>query len=294
MTVAGEIILLRAGVATAAALVGGLIGVSVKNIAHSTLCGLVSLAAGALLAVTVLHVFPEATFTIAESVGRGWSLPVATAGILLGLGLFYLVGKHVYYMCPACAATASECQQGYLRLGVLLIITLSLHATMDGLAIAAGYEHGNATLGALIMVAVSYHKVPEGLALVSVCRLAGWSRIRSLVITAVVEMTTALGALLGILLLRGASPLWLGLTLAFIGGSFLYTVGFATLKEMVEHESNSILVYAVMGALSMVVIQYALPFAHEHGHNNETRRGAAVQTLRSIRTAAPGFLRALR
>lgn len=255
-------IVVRAGVATLAALIGGLLGVSFKSVAHTTLCGLVSLAAGALLAVTGLHILPEAAQSVADAGYGAWSWPITLAATGVGLLVFYLIGKYVYYMCPACAATASERQEGYLRLGILLIITLTLHSMMDGLAIAAGYEHHNNMLGALILVAVSYHKVPEGLALVSVCRLAGWSRARALFTTTAVEMTTALGALLGIYMLRGASTLWLGLTLGFIAGSFLYTVGFATLKEMMEHESNSIVVYAVMGVLSIVLIQAALAGLH--------------------------------
>jgi ZIP family zinc transporter len=254
------LILWRAGIATVAALVGGFVGISVKHVAHSTLCGLVSLAAGALLAVTVVHVVPESAAAIASAGAAGWPLTFLSA--LAGLGVFFVVGKYVYYMCPACAATASERQEGYLRLGILLMVTLTLHSMMDGLAIAAGYERHDSTLGALILLAVSYHKVPEGLALVSVCRLAGWSRARSLVVTLLVEMTTALGALVGVRALQGASTLWLGLTLGFIAGSFLYTVGFATLKEMLEHERNSIIVYAIMGALSILLVQAALVGLH--------------------------------
>lgn len=260
MTATTEWILLRAGVATAAALIGGLVGISVKRVAHTTLCGLVSLAAGALLAVTVVHILPESAEAISAAGAPGW--PLAMLGTLVGLAVFYLVGKYVYYMCPACAATASERQEGYLRLGILLMVTLTLHSMMDGLAIAAGYERHDTTLGALILLAVSYHKVPEGLALVSVCRLAGWSRARSLIVTVAVELTTALGALVGVWALSGASTLWLGLTLGFIAGSFLYTVGFATLKEMLEHERNSIIVYAIMGVLSILLVQAGLAGLH--------------------------------
>ncbi|HEY3269084.1 MAG TPA: ZIP family metal transporter [Armatimonadota bacterium] len=255
-----EMVILRAGVATAAALVGAGIGVSMRNVAHSTLCGLVSLAAGALLAVTAVHIVPEAAELISTMGLPGWFFTLLA--VLAGLGTFYLVGKYVYYMCPACAATASERQEGYLRLGVLMIVTLTLHSMMDGLAIAAGYEHHDMTLGALILVAVSYHKVPEGLALVSVCRLAGFSRLKALLTTLAVEMTTALGALLGTRVLAHASPLWLGVTLGFVAGSFLYTVGFATLKEMLEHERGSIIAYALTGAVSILVIRFALVGLH--------------------------------
>ena len=255
-----EMILLRAGVATGAAMLGAAVGVSVKNIAHSTLCGMVSLAAGALLAVTAIHVLPEAAASIGAAGGSGW--PLALLSTAAGLAAFYLIGKYVYYVCPACAATASERQEGYLRLGVLMIVTLALHAMMDGLAIAVGYQQQDVVLGALILIAVSYHKVPEGLALVSVCRLAGWSRTRSVLTTLAVELSTGLGALAGLRALSGASPLALGLTLGFIAGSFLYTVGFATLKEMLEHERGSIVAYALLGAGSIVVVQLALAGLH--------------------------------
>jgi ZIP family zinc transporter len=249
-------ILLRSGVATAAAMVGGGIGASIKHLAHSTLCGMVSLAAGALLAVTAIHIVPEAATTISSTGLPGW--PIVAVSTAAGLGVFFLIGKYVYYMCPACAATASERQEGYLRLGVLMIVTLALHSTMDGLAIAAGYAQHDMVLGALVLVAVSYHKVPEGLALVSVCRLAGWSRWRALLTTLAVELSTALGAFVGVRALHGASSLAVGVTLGFIAGSFLYTVGFATLREMLVHERGSIVAYALMGAASIIAVQAAL------------------------------------
>lgn len=249
-----QLLVLRAAAATAAAIIGGLIGLAAGG-SHSTRCGMVSLAAGALLAVTVLHIVPEA----AEMVG----IPFAGAAIAAGTLAFYLVGKYVYYTCPACAATGSDDPTGFLRIGALLIVTMTLHSMMDGLAIAAGYEHrGDERLGALILLAVSYHKVPEGLALVSICRLAGWPAWKAIGATVLVELTTALGAVLGAFVLRGASPQLLGVTLGFVAGSFLYTVGFATLKEMYEHERTSILSWALLGGLSIIVTHLALPNGH--------------------------------
>jgi ZIP family zinc transporter len=246
-----QLLALRAAAATGAAVIGGGIGL-LSGGSHSTRCGMVSLAAGALLAVTVLHIVPEAI----EMTG----LAPGAAAIVLGTLAFFLVGKYVYYTCPACAATGSDDPSGFLRIGVLLIITMTLHSMMDGLAIAAGYEHhGSERLGPLILLAVSYHKVPEGLALVSVCRLAGWPGWKAMGATVLVELTTALGAVLGAYALKGASPLMLGLTLGFVAGSFLYTVGFATLKEMYEHERTSILSWALLGSLSIIVINLALP-----------------------------------
>ena len=132
MTRGVELIFLRAGIAILAAAAGGVIGVVWRKSSHKTLCGLVSFAAGALLSVTMVHIVPEA----AEIVG--WAAAVATT--VGGESVFYLIGQYVYYVCPACAASATEEQSGYLRLGVLLMVALAIHSTIDGLAIAAGWE----------------------------------------------------------------------------------------------------------------------------------------------------------
>jgi ZIP family zinc transporter len=130
---------------------------------------------------------------------------------------------------------------------------MSIHSTVDGLAISAG-SAALSSIGLVILFAVSYHKIPEGLALVSVARLAGYGRWKALGVTVLVELTTALGALIGLLFLNGVSELWLGIILGLVAGSFLYTVGFALLKEMYAHEKGSIFLYLALGFVSMLAI----------------------------------------
>jgi len=242
-----NLIIIRAAIAILAAGVGGFAGVIWKKPSHRTLCGLVSFAAGALLAVTVVEIIPEA----AEIEGVGWiGALFATAA---GVAFFYLIGKYVYYMCPACTASATEAKSGYLRLGVLLMVALAIHSTVDGLAIAAASETNHEMLALLVLFAVSYHKIPEGLALVSVSRLAGFSRWRALISTLLIELTTGAGAFIGLFALGRFSEFWLGITLGLIGGSFLYVVGFALIREMMEHERKSILTYLALGFISIVL-----------------------------------------
>ena len=243
---ANQIVAARTGIAVVAALAGALIGVSTRRMNHRLLCGLVSFAAGALLSVTMTHIVPESA-DLAGGVRAG-------AGLLVGLALFTILGKYLYFVCPACSATASDEDKGFLRLGILLITALSIHSTMDGLAIAAGSQHEELRItGYLILLAVSYHKVPEGLALASVAMLAGMSRLKSLGITLLVELTTALGALIGVLAVGHASGIWLGIVLGFVGGSFLYIVGFAVIKEMFEHERWSIFGWTAAGFGVMLI-----------------------------------------
>ena len=216
-----------------------------SRVSHRVLCAFVSFAAGALLAVTAGHIVPETM----EILG---GIPAA-ATLVGGTLVFAGIGRYVYFLCPACAASATEHDGGYLRLGVLLMIAMGIHSAVDGLALSAGAAM-RSPVGVLILFAVSYHKVPEGLALVSVARLAGYRRSKALAVTVLIELTTALGAFIGVVFLQGVSEFWLGITLGIVAGSFVYTVGFALLREMYAHEKGSILVYVALGSASILVL----------------------------------------
>ena len=252
-----ELITLRALVAIAAAVAGGLLGMGRNRVSHRVLCGMVSFSAGALLSVTATHILPE-TFAILGG------MP-ATISLLGGTLLFAGIGRYVYVLCPACAASATEHDKGYVRLGILLMVAMGIHSTVDGLAISAGSTTFS-SLGLMILFAVSYHKVPEGLALTSVARLAGYGRAKALGITLLIELTTALGAFIGLLFLHHVSEFWLGITLGVVAGSFLYTVGFAMLREMYEHEKGSIILYVALGAASMLVLGSVFAGLGVHAH----------------------------
>lgn len=241
--------------ATGAALLGAGLALPVKRTSHKVLCAMISFAAGGLFGVTVLHIGPEGVH-LAGPLRFGVFL---AAGLLL----FWAVGRYLYFVCPACSA--SQAEHAYQRLGWLMIATMTLHSLTDGVAIAAGHEaevHSGRVLGPLIFLAVSYHKVPEGLALASAARVGGMSSPKALGVTLLVELTTGLGALIG-LLLSGVSAATMGSLLGLIGGSFLYMVLFAVLKEMWVHEKASILAFASLGALSIAVAGLLI---HPAGH----------------------------
>ena len=238
------LILLRALVAVLAAVAGGVAAAYLGRISHRVLCGMISFAAGALLAVSLLSILPE-------SLHLGGGLPALLAAAA-GFGLFYSVGRWLYVICPACNATALDGERGYLRLGVLLLVSISLHAFMDGLALAAGHE-ARPALGVVILLAVTYHKVPEGLSLASLALAAGARPALAVAITAAVELITGAGAAVG-LLLHAVPARALGVVLGAVAGSFLYVVVFALLKEMWEHERRTIVLDAGLGFASIVLV----------------------------------------
>lgn len=210
-------LLLRSTIATLIAFAGGGIGALLGNAAARRLKLLVYAAMGALLAVTVFDVLPDAKDLLT------W--PEFLAASASGYGLFWLIGKYVYHLCPACSVDApAEAFGGRLSQNIwLLTIALGLHSMMDGLAVVVGDKimgHPNFAL----LFAVSFHKLPEGLALALLLIGAGYSRRKAFWATAVIETMTEVGALLGMFGLRYASPLLLGLVFANVGGGFLYLI----------------------------------------------------------------------
>lgn len=177
---------------------------------------LINAALGALLAIAVLDMIPDAKELLP------W--PKVIAGVISGYALFWVVGKYIYPVCPACSLEHIQDSESLLgRTLILLMIALGIHSTMDGAAVVIGdqIEHG---VNLPVFFAISFHKFPEGMALVLLLIGAGYRRLPAFLWTTAIEATTELGALAAILFVRGMSSMWLGLTFANIGGGFLYLV----------------------------------------------------------------------
>ncbi len=243
---AGQLIWLRIVLAVAAATLGAAVAASLKKVSHFVLCLLISFAAGALLAVSLFDILPEAF----EALGavKGF------IGFGSGYLLFFLLTRFVYHVCPACAATHTEVE--FKTITLAMIVAFSVHSFMDGLAIASGAVSGS-SIGLLILFAVSYHKFPEGLALTSVAIHSGMSRRRAFFLSTGIECsTTVVGGLAGFLLPISQNPAWTGLVLGHVAGGFVFIVWHALLSEVVKHHPRDTIFSALLGGISILIVQY--------------------------------------
>ena len=197
----------------------------------------------------------------------------ASARIVLAIGpqaetvqteghAFQVVGRYVYPVCPACAASKFDAQttRRLRQTAALLVVALTLHSVMDGVAVAVGGALHGAGSDVPLLWAVSLHKLPEGLALASLLLSAGYSAREALLLTAGVEMTTFIGGLLGAFFLAGISPFWLGALLAHVGGGFLYLV-LHTLRGRTGRafgEAASQIGYGTLGFASVALLLWGL------------------------------------
>lgn len=230
------------------AVLGASMAISFKKISHFGLCLLISFAAGALLAVAMLDLIPE---TVEAAGWIGGLLSVAS-----GYLLFALVSRFIFHVCPACSATHAEAN--FKAITISMLVALSLHSFMDGLAIYSGMV-ATADVGVLILLAVAFHKLPEGLALTLVARASGLGRLKAFLFCAGLEsVTTLAGGLSGFFVLIHETDRWVGYVLGHIAGSFIFLVIHALLSEVFKHHPRSTVVAALTGAFAMAAAGFML------------------------------------
>ena len=143
---------------------------------------MIALAAGFMMAVVVVEIFPEA-------IARGGTNAASVA--LLGYILVHLTQhtlvKHFHF--------GEETHHVTKAVSLSALVGLMMHTVVDGVAIASGFGVSSA-LGMLIFVAVLLHKFPEGLAISSLFLAAGASRRRALLAAAALGGATIIGVAL--------------------------------------------------------------------------------------------------
>jgi ZIP family zinc transporter/zinc and cadmium transporter len=141
-----------------------------------------SLAAGFLISLVVLDLFPEAV-----AAGGSRAPFVALVAYLLVHLTQHTLGRHFHF--------GEETHEVSQVVSISALIGLLLHTFADGVAVASGLAVSS-SLGALVFVAVLLHKFPEGLAISSLFLAAGAGRLRALLAAAALGFATVLGVLL--------------------------------------------------------------------------------------------------
>jgi zinc and cadmium transporter len=171
------------GLAAAIANVLGAIAVAVRAAwSVSVLDTLLSFAAGFLISVSVIDLFPHSV----EVAG-----PIAPAIVLGAYVLVHLtqhvIGRHFHF--------GEETHSVSELVSVSALIGLLMHTFVDGVAVASGLRVST-TLGGLVFVAVLLHKFPEGLAISSLFLAAGARRRTAILAAAALGVSTIAGVLL--------------------------------------------------------------------------------------------------
>lgn len=195
---------------------------------------MLSLAAGFLISVSLVDLFPQAV------IAAGATAPIV---VLLAYVLVHLtqhtLGRHFHF--------GEETHEVSELVSLSALVGLLMHTFVDGVAVASGFRVSTG-LGGLVFIAVLLHKFPEGLAISSLFLAAGAGRMRAILAAAALGATTIAGIVLadevpflqtyglavsaGVTLYVGASNLvpefqdrpGLRIPLSFVAGCGLYFV----------------------------------------------------------------------
>ena len=190
--------------------IGGLIGVSFKNLSNRLLSFLLALASGLMLSVISFDLIPEAT-----SYSK---IPLLLLGIFLGILMMIfcelIVNKLLYKKIHA--------SNTLLKTGIVVCIGLALHNIPEGLAIGSGLEH-SLKLGFSLAIIIAIHDVPEGISMSAPMKKSGIAINKILFYVLLSGLATGIGAFFGSLV-GNISEKTISISLSIAAGAMLYVV----------------------------------------------------------------------
>lgn len=187
---------------------GGYLILRQKEWAERHLWRVLAFGSGILLAMTFMHLLPEA-----------WSLNAQATGVAVVAAFVALLAVEQFTVVHACGEVGEHC--AVHRVGYGAMIALSLHSLADGLAIAFSFI-SSPTLGVAVASAVLAHKFSDGMTLSTLFLSSTHSLRKTLALVAALSLATPLGVLLGL-----SAGSWVGGTvlaslLGLAAGGFLY------------------------------------------------------------------------
>jgi len=230
--------------AAAAPVVAGMAGGVIGAFGSAGVAGkraIIGFAAGAFLALAMLHLIPESAVAI------GW--PFALLAAAAGYGVSLLIARRASGFCPVCSLTGDHDHgtRPEPGLGAPLLVVVAVHSALDGLALSGAGQNGHEHTAGLLSLALLLHKLPEGMAVAAVLRSQGYGIARAVTVTALVEGLTLVGVALGVTLLPHGAGLLAALT-GGVGGSFVY-LSCLTLATLVRQRRSDLLTAAAGASL---------------------------------------------
>lgn len=199
-----------------------------------------SFAGGVLVAVSFLHLMPEA-FDLNRLAG---------AGMLGGFAAMHALSRFIGDR--VCGTPAREAY----ALGLVSLVGLSFHSLLDGIVYSVSFSASPIT-GLMVAAGMIAHEFPEGIVTYALLRCGGVAAGRAALLAFLAAgLTTPLATAISYPLVARLSPDSLGLMLALAAGA-LFHVGATHLLPQAERERPAFGLVALLAGL-LVVLTTAL------------------------------------
>ncbi len=197
---------------------GGIIGTYLNINSKKFLSFILEFAAGLMTAITCFNLIPESL--------KLTNISLTVPGILLGILMMIFTSKSVD---NSKIIKSKNTKNNLFKSGIIIALGIAIHNLPEGLAIGAGFCSSE-SLGFSLALTIAIHDIPEGISVALPLKSSGFSKTKSIFITALSGLTTGLGALIGAIFSQ-VNSIFIGLSLSFASGAMLYIISCELIPE---------------------------------------------------------------
>ena len=225
---------------------GALMGFLFREITHRFRDVSMALAAGIMLAASIVSL-------VLPALEQG-SLPVTLAGFLTGGCFMSVLNRLVPHMHSlAGIASLSETDRIHADRVLLFISAIAIHNFPEGIAAGVSFGSGNNAEALLIAGGIALQNIPEGMVIIGPMLAAGISPRKTLICGLATGLVEVVGTLLGYFAVSVATAI-LPFALAFAGGTMLYVISDEMIPETHAHGSERGATYSLLAGFCLMLI----------------------------------------
>ena len=232
----------------------------IKKLSDTQVHLLIALSAGIFLGILFLMLLPEAMIETTEG---GYDANTAMICVLIGFLIILLVDVLIkHFHMRRCACECHEDEHSHSITSLSAFIGLSVHACVDGLALAAALLAGE-SVGILALIGMCIHKFVVLFSLSSTFLLVDQPRKKSMTYLLTFCLITPIAGLISFIILNGISVEGLaGLPLAFAAGTFMYVALCDMIPEAFHRKNQDLrsFVFLMIGlgicAVAIIAVDY--------------------------------------
>ena len=245
-----EIVALTALGVGGATLIGAFIGFLFKNPSHKFNDGILSFAAGVMLAAAVVGlIIPSMEYD------GDWTIVVTVIGIFCGAVCLNFVDKLVPHLHKLTGAELESHPDKTDKLNkvLLFVIAIAIHNLPEGIAAGVSFGTGNTAHALTVAGGIALQNIPEGMVVIAPMISAGISKKRTFLIALVTGIIEVLGTLVGYLFVSISTAI-LPFSLAFAGGTMLYVISDEMIPETHAHGNERLATFTLLAGFAVMLI----------------------------------------
>lgn len=251
----GAVTSLLAGLGTS---VGALAVFFIRRPTARTMIGLISAAAGVMLAASFFSLL-EPAFAYAES-GRFFRIGTGALTVVLGVfaGAVGLYLVHRYSPHEHFERGREGPEHTHVSRLWLFVIAIALHNFPEGMAVGVGFAGGNVPNGIALGLGIGLQNIPEGLAVAVSLLAIGYGRGVAFAVGSLTGLVEPVGGVIGAAALSLAEPA-MPVILGIAAGAMLFIISDEIIPETHRGPHQDLATFALLGGVvAMMLMQVAL------------------------------------